>query len=164
MKAIIWNVLPNVRKDALLSKQARLINLFKPKQIWQNVVIICKQSRNPDDDAQGALAAARAYNPKAEPPILGFTFIDDASLTSNQKRRFEKAASLREDFHIKTDDEVRQAIFGKIASLKAPVQGDLRAMMMQKIPLIMQQQRSILQLERVMMNVLQPGCFCFIYP
>ena len=53
VKAIIWNILPNVRKDALLSKQARLIDLFKPKEIWHNVLIICKQSRNPEDDAQG---------------------------------------------------------------------------------------------------------------
>ena len=53
VKAIIWNILPNVRKDALLSKQARLIDLFKPREIWHNVLIICKQSRNPEDDAQG---------------------------------------------------------------------------------------------------------------
>ena len=52
VKAIVWNILPNVRKDALLTKQARLINLFKPKEIWHNVVIVCKQSRNPEDDAQ----------------------------------------------------------------------------------------------------------------
>ena len=52
VKAIVWNILPNVRKDALLTKQARLINLFKPKDIWHNVVIVCKQSRNPEDDAQ----------------------------------------------------------------------------------------------------------------
>ena len=71
VKAIIWNILPNVRKDALLTKQARLIDLFKPKEIWQNVMIICKQSRNPEDDAQGALAAARQFNPKAQPPVLG---------------------------------------------------------------------------------------------
>ena len=71
VKAIVWNILPNVRKDALLTKQARLIDLFKPKEIWQNVMIICKQSRNPEDDAQGALAAARQFNPKAQPPVLG---------------------------------------------------------------------------------------------
>jgi hypothetical protein len=52
VKAIVWNILPNVRKDALLTKQARLINLFKPKDIWHNVIIVCKQSRNPEDDAQ----------------------------------------------------------------------------------------------------------------
>ena len=64
VKAIIWNILPNCRRDALLTKQARLINLFKPKDIWHNVLIVCKQSRNPEDDAQGALAAARQFNRK----------------------------------------------------------------------------------------------------
>ena len=29
VKAVIWNISPNVRKDALLSGQARLINMFK---------------------------------------------------------------------------------------------------------------------------------------
>ena len=43
VKAIIWNVLPNIRKDAVLTKQAKLIDLFKPKSIWNNVIIICKQ-------------------------------------------------------------------------------------------------------------------------
>ena len=52
VKAIVWNILPNVRKDALLTKQARLIDLFKPGDIWHNVIIVCKQSRNPEDDAQ----------------------------------------------------------------------------------------------------------------
>jgi hypothetical protein len=31
VKAILWCILPNVRKDALLLKQARLIDMFKPK-------------------------------------------------------------------------------------------------------------------------------------
>ena len=43
VKAIIWTVLPNIRKDALLTKQARLIDLFQPSKIWNNVIIICKQ-------------------------------------------------------------------------------------------------------------------------
>ena len=30
VKAIVWCILPNVRKDALLTKQARLIDMFKP--------------------------------------------------------------------------------------------------------------------------------------
>ena len=29
VKAILWMVLPNVRKDALLTRQAKLINMFK---------------------------------------------------------------------------------------------------------------------------------------
>lgn len=125
VKAIIWNVLPNVRRDALLTKQARLIDLFKPKEIWHNVVIVCKQSRNPEDDAQGALAAARQFNPHADPPILGYTFIDDASLTLNQRRRFEKAPSLRDDFLVKNDDEVRRDIFRTISTLKESILGKI---------------------------------------
>ena len=29
------------------------------------MIIVCKQSRNPEDDAQGALGAAKQYNPNA---------------------------------------------------------------------------------------------------
>ena len=61
----------------------------------------------------------------AEPAILGYTYIDDASLTLNQRRRFEKAPSLREDFLVKTDDEVRRDIFKKISGLKDPILGNI---------------------------------------
>ena len=77
--AILWTVAPNVRRDALLMKQARLINLFRPGDIWHNVIVACKQSRNPDDDTQGALAAARHYNPHAEPIVLGYTFFGECT-------------------------------------------------------------------------------------
>ena len=56
VKAILWTILPNVRKDALLSKQANMINKFKEVDIWNNVIIVCKQSRNPEDDTQGRVA------------------------------------------------------------------------------------------------------------
>ena len=29
VSCVIWNILPNIRKDALLRKQAQMINLFK---------------------------------------------------------------------------------------------------------------------------------------
>ena len=114
-----------MRKDALLTKQARLIDLFKPKEIWHNVLIVCKQSRNPEDDAQGALAAARQFNPKAQLPILGFTYIDDVSLTLNQKKRFVNTPSLRDDFLVKTDWEVRRDIFWRLSKLKEPALGKI---------------------------------------
>ena len=56
--------MPNCRRDALLAEQAKLINLFMPGDIWHNVLIVCKQSKNPVDDGQGALAAAREFNPE----------------------------------------------------------------------------------------------------
>ena len=58
--------MPNCRRDALLAEQAKLINLFMPGDIWHNVLIVCKQSKNPVDDAQGALAAARELNPEGK--------------------------------------------------------------------------------------------------
>jgi hypothetical protein len=41
-----------VRRDALLTGQARLINLFKKQDIWNNVIIVAKQSLSPESDCQ----------------------------------------------------------------------------------------------------------------
>ena len=56
-------------------------------------------------------------------PSQGFTYVDDASWTVNQRKRFETSPNLREDFLVKTDDEVRMAVFDKISILQDPVQG-----------------------------------------
>ena len=60
--AIVWNIVPNVRRDALLTKQARLINMFKESEIWRNVLIVAKQSLNPDIDCAGAASAAETHS------------------------------------------------------------------------------------------------------
>ena len=59
-----------------------MINKFKEVDIWNNVIIVCKQSRNPEDDTQGALYAAKAFCPDLEVPVLGYTFLEDPSWTS----------------------------------------------------------------------------------
>ena len=120
MKAIIWTVLPNVRKDATLSNQAKMINMFKEKDIWHNVIIVCKQSRNPIEDSKGAVAAAREFNQFAVIPQLGFTYIDDNSFTKRQREKFEDK-SVRDDFMVKTDREVSHLIHATIASLGPPM-------------------------------------------
>ena len=99
VKAIIWNINPNVRCDRLLTSQANLINKFSPKTVWNNVIIIAKQSMSPEDDCRysavftelcqnenyvkswkiilfyflyrGALTAALDYNSVANTQILG---------------------------------------------------------------------------------------------
>ena len=43
----------------------------------------------------------------------------------NQRRRFESAPSLREDFLVKTDDEVCHDIFKKLSGLKDPILGNV---------------------------------------
>ena len=43
VKAILWTVHPStIRKDATLCKQAKFINAFANKSIWNNVIIVCK--------------------------------------------------------------------------------------------------------------------------
>ena len=59
----------------------------------------------------------------AEPAILGFTYIDDISLTEKQKQRYQRQPSVREEFLVKTDDEVRSDIFEKLNGLKDPILG-----------------------------------------
>ena len=42
LKAVLWTVHPGtIRQDATLNKQAKLINQFADRDIWNNVIIIC---------------------------------------------------------------------------------------------------------------------------
>ena len=55
--------------------------------------------------------------------MLGYTYLDDPSLTIKQKRRF-KDSETREIFLIKDDQEVRQSILDVISSnIGGPIQG-----------------------------------------
>jgi len=46
------------------------------RDIWRNVIIVCKQSRNPEDDAQGAIGAARQFNPSTGEGYCPFKFLN----------------------------------------------------------------------------------------
>ena len=74
VKAIIWNVHPNVRCDAVLTSQSKLINKFAPKEVWNNVIVITKQSMSPEDDGRGAMAAALEYHSGANVQLLGYRY------------------------------------------------------------------------------------------
>ena len=43
IKAIVWNINPTNQEDELIAKQASLINQIRPKDIWPNVIVICKR-------------------------------------------------------------------------------------------------------------------------
>ena len=47
LAAIVWCVSPNIKQDATLQRQAEFIDQFDPGNIWNNVIIIVKQSLNP---------------------------------------------------------------------------------------------------------------------
>lgn len=120
VKAVIWNVVPNVRRDALLTGQARLINLFKEGDIWDNVVVVAKQSLNPEVDCQGAVKAAQLYTDK-ELLHIGYRFHDDPTVSAAQRDSFrnDQARSL---FNVKTDEEIRSLIKEKLSQVGPAVQ------------------------------------------
>ena len=110
VKAIIWNVHPNVRRDALLCNQAKLIDKFAPKDIWSRVIVIVKQSMNPELDGQGALAAALDFHTGVTIPVLGYRFISDDTFTAQQRTKMLNDITAREAFNVVNDEEVRQMI------------------------------------------------------
>ena len=58
--------------------------------------------------------------------VLGYTYLDDPSLTVKQKRRF-KDSETREIFLIKNDQEVRESIFDTITNaIGTPIQGKIK--------------------------------------
>jgi len=119
VKCVIWNISPNVRRDALLTGQARLINMFQ-ERIWSNVIVVAKQSLNPDHDCQGALKAAEQYT---QNNILhtGYRFYEDPTLTPKQREVFI-CPETRLTYNIKTDAEVQKILGGMLSELGAPVQ------------------------------------------
>ena len=122
IKAVIWTVHPNVRSSQGLSSQAKLIDKFAPKEIWDKVVIIVKQSMVPNEDGRGALAAALEYNVNANVQILGYRFITDETLTRQQQMKMQEDENLREAFNVWTDDDVRDALQLAVENTGDPVQ------------------------------------------
>ena len=54
------------------SWKAEFINDFLPKNIWENVIILCKQSLNPAIDANGAVRAGQSFHKTAQIKLLGY--------------------------------------------------------------------------------------------
>jgi len=82
IKAIVWTVLPQERKDGRLQRQADFINKFREGDIWHNVIILVKQpgSFNLGLAAQGAREAAREHCQRGEEEkiqVLGCTYLDN---------------------------------------------------------------------------------------
>jgi len=120
VSAIIWNIVPNVRRDALLMGQAHLINLFKDKDIWNNVLIVAKQSLNPKVDCQGAVKAAQEFT---DIPILhtGYRFYNDPTVSAEQRDSF-RSPQTRAMFNVKTDKEIQSILKENISKMEKPVQ------------------------------------------
>jgi len=125
IKAIVWTILPQERKDARLQRQAEFINRFREESIWNNVIIIAKQpgSFSLNKACQGAEEAARVHSDGATTiRKLGFTYLDN-SIPEDFK---EILASLDDDKRkgmlYLTEDEVFETVNESIKSIEKPIQ------------------------------------------
>ncbi|XP_023333830.1 uncharacterized protein LOC111705491 isoform X2 [Eurytemora carolleeae] len=120
--AVIWCVTPQVRTDASLRRQAEFINKLKEMDIWQNVIIVVKQSINPRYDAKGALAALGDYSNGMHIQVVGYRFLSDLAFSQTQRDLLKTQKPVRELLNVLTDDEIRDILQLKIASIAKPVQ------------------------------------------
>ena len=106
IKAVIWNIIPNQRKDATMAKEAQFIDKLQPKEIWNRVIIVCKQSMNPERDGLGAIKTAEEFNKDVQAKVIGYRFYDDPSFNDEQREKFSDPAT-RKLFNVKTNEEIK---------------------------------------------------------
>ena len=123
LKAILWTVHPGtIRQDATLNKQAKLINLFAEKDVWDNVIIICKQAMNPEHEARGALNASYAFHSMSQVQVIGYRYLDDLAFKAEQIALFESQPSMRKDMNILDDAQVKALVTQKIRQIPHDIQ------------------------------------------
>ena len=113
VRAIVWTVMPQERKDARLQKQAEFINLFKEGEVWENVIILAKQpgGYNVDLACQGALEAARSHAwENSRIRAVGFTYMDSSIPRSVGKTLQNLDPEDRRRMLLVTDDDVHQIL------------------------------------------------------
>ena len=125
IKAIFWTIHISPKSTKELIAQAKLIDKFNPGAIWDNVIIICKQARNPEKDAQGALTLGMERMGTSADNIqtIGYTFFDDPHWTKEQLAQVEEWKNrgqdqVRKTFNIFTREEVKKKIYDAIEPLK----------------------------------------------
>lgn len=129
VKAIIWNVYPSVRQTHELEKQARFIDQFYPRKVWNNVVVVCKEARNPLEQSLGAVSLVRRlFNSEPAMQVIGFTYLDEQSTSLNEGQRAfaRKDVEMRRLYNILTAREVGEAVMAAVARLKGPLDIELR--------------------------------------
>ena len=74
IQSILWHIVPDTVQNSMnLFEQARFIDMFKPVEIWSNVIVVAKCSANPLRDGREAAKAAAEFNTDTiDIPITGF--------------------------------------------------------------------------------------------
>ena len=125
IKAVIWNVIPNQRKDATVIKQAQFIDKLQPREIWDRVIIVCKQSMNPERDGLGAIKTAEEFNPDVKVRVIGYRFYEDPSFNDEQREKFADPET-RRLFNVRTNEEIRGILQATIESCPGSLQFSLK--------------------------------------
>jgi len=124
IKAIIWTILPQERKDARLQRQAEFINRFREEAIWDNVIIIAKQpgSFSLYKACQGAEEAAKVHsNEIVSIRKLGFTYLDSSIPEDFKDVLLGLDPEKRKGMLYLTDEEVYEHITREIESIEKPI-------------------------------------------
>jgi hypothetical protein len=100
-----------------LNKFAQFIDKFSKRDIWNNVIIIVKQSQNPEVEGQGAMKTGYSFNSAARFPVIGYRFLDDTCLNANLKEQCEKDSDLRKNMNVLTTEEVKSLVGHHISKI-----------------------------------------------
>jgi len=116
--AVIWTVNPEIREAGRLQEQAKLIDKFKEGAVWNNVIIVVKNTRgNIERDVAGARAACNNENAKT----IGYSLRDH--LKDNEKVFWEKQTSEdRTNMGILTQAEAKLLIKNTLKILPPSIQ------------------------------------------
>ncbi len=122
--AVLWHVIPNSRRDAVLNKQAEFIDRLG-RGVWRKVIIVCKESMKPERDGEGALKAAADFCEESKAPkVIGYRFLSD--LDEEQKAKLEADDDLRRSFNVLNDAEIRDLVETSLQSVEAKERVELR--------------------------------------
>jgi len=125
VRAIVWTVVSQERKDARLRKQAEFINQFKDVDIWDNVIILVKQpgSYNLNQASQGAHEAAKYYaGEMSQHQVLGFTYLDEKIPEATLEKLRSLSPLERADRLLVTDEELVEHLDRALGNIDHPVQ------------------------------------------
>ncbi len=106
LDAFMWTIQPS-RSDSAVERQAKFLDMFRPSEVWANVIVVCKESMRPNRDGAEAIKAAKDLNgvPKK---VLGYRCY--SGLDPDLREKVDAEAKAKEEFNVKTDEEVRESL------------------------------------------------------
>ena len=73
-------------------------------------------------DGSGALTAAKSFHSNKEVKVIGYRYLNDSSITSDQRQLLNENIETRKTFNVLTDSEIVSLINDNLDSLPPPAQ------------------------------------------